>query len=78
MPRIASPSVTPRTAASHSDRRPGEDHRQQHDRDGEELVEDLAVLVDVVPDEVRVQRRDHRCDEAHPLRDEAPPDLVDE
>ena len=44
-----------------------------------ELVEDLAVHVDVVPDEVRVQRRDARAAiSADPLRDEPPPDLVDE
>ena len=32
--------------------------RQQHERRGAELVDDLAVDVDVVPDEIRVQRRD--------------------
>ena len=43
-----------------------EGEHAEHDRGREQLVEDLAVLVDVVPDEVRVQRRDHRGDHARP------------
>ena len=44
----------------------GEDQHEQDDRGGEELVEDLAVLVDVVPDEIRVQGGDDRRRPARP------------
>ncbi len=47
-------------------------------RRSEELVEDLAVAVDVVPDEVRLQRRDHRRDQADPRAKEPPAGLEDD
>ena len=43
--------------------------RQQDERRREQLVEDLAVDVDVVPDEVRVQGRDDRRDDARRARE---------
>jgi len=51
---------------------------QENDRCGQQLVEDLAVDVDVVPDDVRLQRRDQRRGEPGARRDEAAADLVDE
>ncbi len=55
-----------------------DDEREQHRGDREEVVQDLAVHVHVVPDEVRVQRRQQRRDEPDPPVDDAPADLVDE
>ena len=55
-----------------------DEQRQQDDRRREELVQDLAVHVDVVPDEVWVERGGERGEEAGERRDPASPDLVDE
>ena len=42
----------------------GGDHRGEGQCDSDEAVEDLAVDVDVVPDQIRVQRGDERRDQA--------------
>ena len=55
-----------------------DDENEQKDRGAQELVEDLPVDVDVVPDEVWVQRRDDRGDESGALGDVAAPDQIDE
>ena len=52
--------------------------RQKRDRREQQLIEDLAVQVHVVPDEEGMERRDGRSDDAHLERDDAPPDLQDE
>ncbi len=56
----------------------GGHQRREDDRRGEQRVQDLAVHVDVVPDEVRVQRGERRGDDADPLRGDPAADLVDE
>ena len=49
------------------------DQQSEHERGGaEQLVEDLAVDVDVVPDQIRVQRRDEGGDQPRSRRQEAP------
>ena len=64
--------------------RPGEraaiggDERAQDERRGDELVEDLAVEVDVVPDEVRVQRGDDGGERPGRAREHTRTDGVDE
>ena len=58
--------------------RPAGDEGEPEHRRPEQLVEDLAVAVDVVPDEVRLQRRRERCDETDARREAAAADLVDD
>ena len=77
-PRIASAEQRAEDGAEPERPPLPEREHAEHDRGREQLVEDLAVLVDVVPDEVRVERRDDGRDHAGLPRDEAPPDLVDE
>ena len=61
-------------------RRPAGDRqqRQPEHRGAEQLVEDLAVSVDVVPDEVGLERRDHGGDQADPRAQEPPSGLEDD
>src|SRR5204863_6201035 len=56
----------------------GGDDDAEHDRGGKQLVEDLAVEVDVMPHEVRVERRHHRSEHAGAPRQDARADRVDE
>ena len=51
---------------------------EQRQRGEQEAVEDLAVDVDVVPDHVRVQRRQERGGDADPRRAQPPADLEHE
>ena len=51
------------------------EQRQPEHRRPDQLVEDLAVPVDVVPDEVGLEGRDHRGEQADPQREEAAADL---
>ena len=68
LPRIPSPSASPSRAAMRSRRTRRDDERQEDDRRREELVEDLPVQVHVVPDQVRMERRQRRGDEADVAR----------
>ena len=52
--------------------------RAQGEHGQHEPVEHLAVQVDVVPDHVRMQRRDEGGNEAHACRAKARPDLEDD
>ena len=44
----------------------GDHERQEDERRRAHLVDDLAVDMDVVPDEIRVERRNRRADESRP------------
>ena len=79
LPRIASPRTPPSAAAHHSERPfSAATIATQDDRRREHLVEDLAVQMDVVPDEVRVERGQQGTAERDALRGDAPADRVDE
>ena len=79
LPRIASPSASPSSAGAHEPAAPlADEERQQDDDRRQQLVEQLAVDVDVVPDEVRTERRHDRSDEPRAMREEPPPRLVDD
>ena len=56
----------------------GRNQCDEDDRGGEQLVEDLAVQVHVVPDEVRVERREQRSAERDALGGDSHSDRVDE
>ncbi len=56
----------------------GGGQRQVDDRGREHLVDDLAVDVDVVPDQVRVERGDDGRDQSRARGQEAPSGLVDD
>ena len=72
--RTASPATAP-AAIREPGRAPvvGEE-REEDERGEQDLVDDLPVDVHVVPDEVRVQRRDEGGDDADPDRREVPAD----
>ena len=78
MPRIATPATTPVRAASGKERRSYAASAQQRENGEHEPVEHLPVQVDVVPDDVRMQRRDQRGDEADAGRAQPRPDLEDD
>ena len=81
LPRIARPSASAEESR-HREPTPtrplGREQRQVDDDRREQLVEDLAVDVHVVPDEVRVERRHERGDQPGPRGEEAPTGLVDD
>ena len=78
LPRIISPEHPAEQSGPPQSTALDHDEREQHGSDREEVVEDFAVHVHVVPDEVRVQRRQHRGDEPDLPVDDATADLVDE
>ena len=51
------------------------EQRQPEQCRADQLVEDLAVPVQVVPDEIGLERRDHRSHQPDARRQEPPPDL---
>ena len=73
-PRMATPAVAPAAAASAMPSGSSGEQHEEEQRGGSELVEDLAVDVNVVPDQVRVQRCEQRCQEARKRIDELPSD----
>ena len=56
----------------------GGDHRDEDDCRRQHLVEDLAVQVDVVPDEVRVKRGEQGAADRNAVRRDASSDRVDD
>ena len=77
-PRIASPATAPVAAAERKRPPLVRDQRAEREERQRQPVEHLAIQVDVVPDDVRVQRRDRRGDEADAGRAEPRPDREDD
>ena len=72
------PTATPAAPAIRSDRRCTDENHEQGEERGEEAVQHLAVEMDVVPDEIRVERREQRGGHREPARCDGGTDGVDE